>query len=241
MSTTSSRSGRPAREQVGRRDQDARRAEAALERVSRAECLLQRAAIASALDRRIVAPSACTASVRHERTATPSSRTVQAPQTPCSQPTWVPVSPSSWRRKSDSSSRGSTSARRSTPLTGTSDHSACSSALRTTTRSGVGGRRPTRAGCRAGRRAWRHARPPRSPSRRSPAPVELELEQRGPVDHRADADPRLADHAVLDAERTGGQREREVAVPQRDLLEADRAPAPATRSRRAARPARAAR
>ena len=31
---------------------------------------------------------------------------VQAPQTPCSQPTWVPVAPSPWRRKSVSSMRG---------------------------------------------------------------------------------------------------------------------------------------
>ena len=53
-------------------------------------------------------PSACTARTRHDRTAAPSSRTVQAPQTPCSQPTCVPVSPSAWRRKSESSSRGST-------------------------------------------------------------------------------------------------------------------------------------
>ena len=42
----------------------------------------------------ISAPSALTASRRQERTGTPSSRTVQAPHTPCSQPTWVPVS---WR------------------------------------------------------------------------------------------------------------------------------------------------
>ena len=38
-------------------------------------------------------PSAWTASIRHERTARPSSTTVHAPQTPCSQPRWVPVSP----------------------------------------------------------------------------------------------------------------------------------------------------
>src|SRR5262245_26995141 len=47
----------------------------------------------------------------------PSSSTVQAPQTPCSQPTWTPVSPSSWRRKSDSSMRGCTAATSSRPLT----------------------------------------------------------------------------------------------------------------------------
>ena len=50
-------------------------------------------------------PSACTASIRHERTGSPSTSTVQAPQTPCSQPTWVPVRPRSWRRKSASDVR----------------------------------------------------------------------------------------------------------------------------------------
>src|SRR6266516_5914243 len=52
----------------------------------------------------IAAPSAVTASSRQERTATPSSRTVQAPQTPCSQPTWVPVSRRSWRRSEEHTS-----------------------------------------------------------------------------------------------------------------------------------------
>ena len=40
----------------------------------------------------MLAPCACTASIRQDRTMSPSTRTVQAPQTPCSQPTWVPVS-----------------------------------------------------------------------------------------------------------------------------------------------------
>ena len=55
-------------------------------------------------------PWAWTANIRQERTGSPSTWTVQAPQTPCSHPTWVPVSPASWRMKSESSSRGSTSA-----------------------------------------------------------------------------------------------------------------------------------
>ena len=54
-------------------------------------------------------PSAWTARVRHERTGWPSICTVQAPQTPCSQPTCVPVSPASWRMKSERSRRGSMS------------------------------------------------------------------------------------------------------------------------------------
>ena len=39
-----------------------------------------------------VCPSACTANIRHDRAVRPFSRIVQAPHTPCSQPTWVPVS-----------------------------------------------------------------------------------------------------------------------------------------------------
>jgi len=54
-------------------------------------------------------PSAWIASIRHERIGSPSSCTVQAPHTPCSHPTLVPVSPAWWRMKSDSSVRGSTS------------------------------------------------------------------------------------------------------------------------------------
>ncbi len=55
-------------------------------------------------------PSACTARVRQERTDRPSINTVQAPHTPCSQPTCVPVSRNSWRRKSASVRRTRTSA-----------------------------------------------------------------------------------------------------------------------------------
>src|SRR5690606_2134632 len=59
---------------------------------------------------------ACTASIRHEREATPSTSTVQAPQTPCSQPTRTPVAPSSCRRKSHSCMRGSACPWRVRPL-----------------------------------------------------------------------------------------------------------------------------
>ena len=57
------------------------------------ERLLERVELApSASDStvRISRPSACTARVRHDRAGRPSSSTVHAPQTPCSQPTWVP-------------------------------------------------------------------------------------------------------------------------------------------------------
>ena len=46
----------------------------------------------------ISAPSACTASIKQERTGAPLCCTVQLPHTPCSQPTCVPVRANSWRR-----------------------------------------------------------------------------------------------------------------------------------------------
>ena len=54
-------------------------------------------------------PSAWTARQVHDRTATPSSRTVQAPHWLVSQPILVPVTPPRSRMKWTSSSRGSTS------------------------------------------------------------------------------------------------------------------------------------
>ena len=48
--------------------------------------------------------------------ADPNEFAVQAPHDPCSQPTWVPVSCSSWRRKSLSNRRGSTVRSVSIPL-----------------------------------------------------------------------------------------------------------------------------
>src|SRR3954453_17720561 len=62
-------------------------------------------------------PSPWTASIRQERTGSPTTSTVHAPQTPCSQPTCVPVSPRSCRSASDSSRRTGTEASRGTPFT----------------------------------------------------------------------------------------------------------------------------
>ena len=109
-------------EEVGRRHQDPGRAEAALERVVAWKRLLQRRqrAVARPAPRRSRSrrPSACTASMQAARgPRRRRARTVQAPQTPCSQPTCVPVSPSRWRRKSESRSRGSTVSRTRRPLT----------------------------------------------------------------------------------------------------------------------------
>ena len=63
-----------------------------------------------------MAPSACTASIRQLRTERPSIMTLQAPQTPCSQPTWVPVRRSVWRRKSARCRRAATEAQTGLPL-----------------------------------------------------------------------------------------------------------------------------
>src|SRR5581483_7871775 len=65
----------------------------------------------------IAAPSACTANIRHDRTATPSTITVHAPHTPCSHPRCVPVSAQSSRRKSASVLRASTYPRCRSPFT----------------------------------------------------------------------------------------------------------------------------
>ena len=61
-------------------------------------------------------PSACAANIRQDRTGSPSTMTVQAPQTPCSQPIWVPVWPQSSRIASASVRRGSTLMAWSRPL-----------------------------------------------------------------------------------------------------------------------------
>ncbi len=57
---------------------------------------------------RICLPSAWIANIKQERTASPSRMIVQVPQTPCSQPIWVPVCPQSSRIASTSVLRGST-------------------------------------------------------------------------------------------------------------------------------------
>src|SRR6266566_2360500 len=66
-----------------------------------------------------LSPSTWTASIRQERADLPFTSTVQAPQTPCSQPTCVPVSISSWRRKSASVVRTLTSRWNAIPFTST--------------------------------------------------------------------------------------------------------------------------
>ena len=62
-------------------------------------------------------PSAIAASTVHALTGVSSSHTTQVPQLDVSQPQWLPVRPSSSRRKWMSSSRGSTSRAYSVPFT----------------------------------------------------------------------------------------------------------------------------
>src|SRR5580658_3357509 len=81
-------------------------------------------------------PSVCAASIRQERTATPSKITVQAPHTPCSQPTCVPASRRSCRRKSLSSIRDSTVRRCCAPFTVTVTSCVSEATLRSRVRLG---------------------------------------------------------------------------------------------------------
>ena len=82
------------------RDDEARRADAALQRRVLEELLLQRvqrSPFATPSIVVIVRPSASAASTRHDGTRRPSSMTEQAPQSPVVQPSLVPVRPSSSR------------------------------------------------------------------------------------------------------------------------------------------------
>ena len=103
------------------RHQDAGGAEAALQRVMAPERLLQtpRAGRPTARGLRRCGSRSRRPARRASGRRAPACRrsaTVQAPHTPCSQPTWVPVAPSWWRRKSVSSMRGSASPATARPL-----------------------------------------------------------------------------------------------------------------------------
>ena len=62
-------------------------------------------------------PSTCPAAIKHEQTCSPSSKTVQAPQSPASQPTLVPARPSDSRKTRDNLSVGETAGLTLFPLT----------------------------------------------------------------------------------------------------------------------------
>ncbi len=163
-----------------------------------------------------LAPSSEAASTRQPRTILPSTRTVQAPHTPCSQPVCEPIRPRSRRRKSIRCRRASTRRATRSPLT-VSEMSTCGAhAARASSRAGeaVAARAPAARGrggascrgCRAGRRADRdrhRARP--APRRWSRASTGLPASGRhGPFGHHgrvADAEedePRIDERAAGD-------------------------------------------
>ena len=148
-------------------------------------------------------PSTWTASIRHERTGSPSTSTVHAPQTPCSQPTCVPVSPRSWRSASDSSRRTGTVASRGTPFTVTVIVRSVSTLMQS---SRLPRPRPRPAFVRSGRRpaaaGSRRSRAGRCPGR----PGARERAGGGPVR----AVDRLADHGVGQVVHLGDQPHRDV-------------------------------
>ena len=169
-------------------------------------------------------PRACTASIRHDRTGSPSTCTVHAPQTPCSQPTLVPVRPSSWRSKSDSSVRGSTSASCERAVDLELDlHVAASIARRVSAVSSARRYGSSTSATRAARAGFRQR-----------------LARRRAHRHRRGAEQR--ERGAAGREDHGGAGDREVAVRARVLGErraASLRAGPGPRSRRAARPARA--
>ena len=90
------------------RHQDPGGAKAALQRMISLECRLQNAEPIRCWREAFHGPDLAAVDLHREREAgarrLPSMLTVQAPHTPCSQPTWVPVAPNWCRRKSVSSS-----------------------------------------------------------------------------------------------------------------------------------------
>ncbi len=110
---------RAAPQQIGRRDDEPGRAEAALHRACVDECLLHR------MQRRRPAspstvvtswPSACAASTRHAQTSVPSSSTEHEPHSPCSHAFFEPGKPSFSRSAKSSDSPSQQSASCSSPL-----------------------------------------------------------------------------------------------------------------------------
>ena len=76
-----------------------------------------RRAVGEALDGRTARPPTCGRRIRQAQTGSPSRSTVQAPQSPASQPTLVPVRPRSSRSSVDSRAHGAVRQRHLSPLT----------------------------------------------------------------------------------------------------------------------------
>ena len=168
-------------------------------------------------------PSACTASRQHARTATPSSCTVHAPQTPCSQPTCVPVSPSGG---GGSRSAAAAARPRSRIRAVDRERDLVTPAPRRAERPlderprDLRGGTPARHGsCPAGRRraasapaSRADASSPRRPRRRSRRSITVGRSVTAPTATRTSRDPPPAQH-------DRDHREREVAGAQGELLE----------------------
>ncbi len=189
--------------------------------------------------------------MRQARTGSPSSSTVQAPHTPCSQPTWVPVRSRSSRRKSASEVRGSTR-----PLVRAAVHATggpCASSCRSRHRAERGGERrarraprPRAAGTsavawmsasgdeRRRRRARRLARAARASARGPRSAASAAPARTGVPPDAEEGQPRVRHRAAAPSPPEQGDRahQREVAVTARDLREA---PARVRRRQREAR------
>ena len=221
-------------EQVGGRAQDPRRAEAALQGVVLAERLLQRAPL-EPFDR----PDLGAVGLHREQQAGAHRDAVELDGARAADAVLAADVRAGqaelWRRKSESSRRGSTSLADAAAVDGDArSRDAAPRTRSTTTRTRCAGSPPTRAGCPTARHCSRA--PPRARSR-----VAARRESsRAASGGRRRSRPRRAVSSG-DARRARAMREREVAVPLGELLErvAGRGSPPARASRRAARRARA--
>ena len=173
MSTISARVGCALREEVGRRDQDARRAEAALQRVMTAEGLLQRPP-RQALDRAQLAAVHLHGEhqARAHRDAVELDRAraadpVLAADVRAGQAELVAQEVAQQEARLDLGAPVDCRSRGAL-ITPPPARTPGPARARRPSRSASAGTRPSRAGCRTGRRARSPARPPRAPSRGSP-------------------------------------------------------------------------
>nr|CAI0337328.1 hypothetical protein SHINE37_41182 [Rhizobiaceae bacterium] len=165
---------------------------------------------------------------------------MHAPQTPCSQPTCVPVRPSAWRRKSLSSMRGSTVAVWTTPFTLTLRVVFFSGICSVLAKRGpppgiaqraprqragkmpaiVGGRMDVGVGMQAPLQRLRHVLQQRLRNRLAfDACLDFRQAQRR-LAHAHHAETDVARHAVDDAQRRRHAGKGKIAVAPRELLEA---------------------
>ncbi len=165
---------------------------------------------------------------RQEQTASPSSRTVQAPQSPASQPTFVPVSPRSSRRAPRSAGGSAARSTVTDPAVDAERRHAISSetARRTSVSRDVAsirrrsrGRRRSAPGRRGPRPRSRRASDPATPaaptSRASAASIRAGTSEQAPTTIRADA----TRPSGADVDHRGHARDRDDEVGARAELE----------------------